>query len=135
MNKPKFRHPDKFQILPWREYIRQNLPPGAEGFVAEDLDLIIRNYTQQDPKGKFMLIELKYGHTKLNIAQQRTFGLIDKLLKTSSENERYLGFYLVQYPHEDPDKCEYVSVNGVKLTLEEFKAFLKFELQVPSYSF
>ena len=48
MNKPKFRHPDKFQVLPWREYIRQNLPPGAEGFVAEDLDLIIRNYTQQD---------------------------------------------------------------------------------------
>jgi len=82
-----------------------------------------------------MLIELKYGHTKLNIAQQRTFGLVDKLLKTSSENERYLGFYLVQYPHEDPDKCEYVIVNGVKLTLEEFKAFLKFELQVPSYSF
>jgi len=55
LNKPKFRHPDKFQVLPWREYIRQNLPSGAEGFVAEDLDLIIRNYTQQTLKGNLCL--------------------------------------------------------------------------------
>lgn len=119
-NKPVFRNPDKFQVLPWREFIRQNLPAGNEGFVAEDLDLIVRIYKHDDPEGKFMLIELKYQQSTLNTAQKRTFGLIDKLLrKADPERKKYFGFYLVQYPFEKPEDCKYVYVNFNKQSCEQ----------------
>ncbi len=37
---PKFRNPDKLQVLPYREWMRLNLPTGKQGMVVEDLDAV-----------------------------------------------------------------------------------------------
>lgn len=136
MKKPVFRHPNKFQVLPWREYIRENIPSGIQGFVYEDLDLVARRFSKEDPIGKFMFIEIKYKDTMLGVAQTRTFGLIDRLLRSADpERKRYVGYYLMQYPDPDPNKCDHIRVNEQQLTMEEFKKWLRFELDIQPYKF
>lgn len=120
--KPVFRHPDLYQVLPWREWIRENIPNGSSGYVAEDLDLIIRRYGKAadgNPDGRFMFIEIKYPGAVMGHAQRMTFGLIHRLLrKADPEHEWYVGFYLVHW------NDGYVDVNGIQKTLEQFKDFL-----------
>lgn len=128
--RPTFRNPDKFQVLPFREWIRNNMPSGRDGFVAEDLDLVVRLYGPRfhtDATGKFMLIELKHGNTQPAIAQQKTFGLIDALLrKADPEQKRYLGYFVVNYDNEDWNVSTF-RINGKPVTLYELKSFLQDE--------
>jgi hypothetical protein len=127
-NRPVFRNPDKFQVLLFRDYLRKHLPGGREGCVIEDLDLIIRLYGKQfntDDDGKFYLFELKFGNARIGIAQQKTFGLIHRLLRMADpRRERYLGYYVINYDNEDWEYANF-SVNGVKLSREEFLNFLQ----------
>jgi len=126
---------------PWREWIRKNILGGPEGYVFEDFDLVpwlvSRRYWRiSDPIGKFMLIEKKYGNSIMETAQIRTFGLIDHTLrKGDPKRKRYMGFYLFQYPDEDPWKCTQVTVNSKTITIDEFKRFLTFDLDIPPYEF
>lgn len=134
--KPELRHPEIIQRIAWRDFIRKHVPPGREGYVAEDLDLVMRCYAAGDPIGKFMLVEFKYDKFGLDHSQRRTFGLIDGLLKKADpERRRYRGYYLLQYPEQDFNKCDHVNVNGRLLTKNELVKFLKFELDVLPYDF
>jgi len=128
-SRPEFRNPDKFQLLPFREWIRRNLPSGSDGFVCEDLDLVVRVFGEwfgQDSIGRFMLIELKFMGTRLGRAQRMTFGLVDRLLRAGDPDaKRYRGYFVLEYSDEDWDLAEF-RVNGVGVTQEELFGFLLF---------
>jgi len=133
---PVFRNPDLFQRLPWREWLRREMPAGPEGWVAEDLDLIVRRYMSSDPVGRFMLVELKYGEAGLGEAQIRTFGLVDGLLRAADpQGRRYLGYYLLQYPELDWERCHGFKVNGLPLSAQGLKKWLVMEIILPAYRF
>jgi len=136
MIKPIFRNPDKFQRLPFRDWIRENLPTGQEGYVVEDLDLIIRACGQNfnsDGIGKFMLIELKYGSTWIGYAQRKTFGLIHQLLRESDPDRiRYIGYFIIQYDDENWDDATF-KVNTVELSRTELLRFLSFDREILAY--
>ena len=131
-----FRNPDLFQVLPWREWIRREMPPGSRGWVAEDLDLVVRRFRRDDPLGMFMFVEIKYATVSLDKAQQWTFGLIDGLLRRADpRGTRYVGYYLLQYPDKDPEKCGSVLVNGRRLWISDFKRWLAFERHIEPMRF
>jgi len=127
---PKFRNPDKFQVLPFRDWLRTNLPNGSNGMVVEDLDLVVRCYGPmygKDGDGMFMLVENKFGMATLGVAQVKTFGLIDRLLRQADpEARRYRGYYLVQYDCEEWEKANF-RINGTPVTREQFMDFWNFK--------
>jgi len=132
----RFRNPDLFQVLPWREWIRREMPPGSRGWVAEDLDLVVRRFGPNDPIGRFMFVEIKYAAISLNTAQKWTFGLIDRLLRRADpKGTRYIGYYLMQYPDKDPEKCNSVTINGQRLCINDFKKWLAFENNIEPMGF
>ena len=134
--KPVFRNDDKIQRLKFRDWFRENMPSGSNGFVVEDLDLVVRWYGRSfdtDADGKFILVELKFGNSTIGIAQQKTFGLIDKLLRlTDPEKKRYLGYFVIQYSDEDWDKSEF-KINGSPISRSDFQDFWKLKHLIPSY--
>lgn len=121
-----FNNPDKYQVLPFREWLRENMPNGKDGFVVEDLDLVVRWFGQRygfDSKGAFMLIDLKFGTSDLGVAQVKTFGLIDEMLRqVDPHQDRYMGFFLVQYDNEDWDLAEF-KINYKAVTRQQFMDF------------
>lgn len=92
-------------VQPFREHFR-NRWPGPESCVVTDLDVVLRVYGRNmgGVHGRFVLMEMKYGHaTPATKGQTKTFGLIDELLRQADPDRlRYLGLYLVTYLHE-PD--------------------------------
>jgi len=124
---PVFRNPDKFQVLPYRDWLRKNQPQGSQGYVVEDLDLLVRGYGPRygtDAKGRFMECELKFYPRNIGPAQKRTFGLRDEMMRRGDpDGERYLGFYVVQYDNEDWDLSKFW-VNGLPMTRDEFHKFI-----------
>ena len=132
--KPVFRNPDKVQVLEWREWMRENMPTGREGFVAEDLDLVVRRYGSLEHgsgDGRFMLIEVKQCNATIGYAQKRTFGLIDRLLRLGDpDSKHYIGFYLINW------NSDHVVVNQKeKLDMAELKSFLLGEMELEPYTF
>src|SRR4029450_4557735 len=99
MTTPVFRNPHLFQVLPLREYIRLNFPSGPEGFVTEDLDLLVRHFGRkysQDLFGRFMLIDHKSLGANLGSAQEWTFKLVHSTLRAGDpKRQRYLGYFLL----------------------------------------
>lgn len=131
MSKPVFRNDDKFQVLKHRDWIRNNKPPGNEGYVVEDLDIVLRIYGTNydtDSTGKFMLLELKFGRAYIDYAQRRTFGQINYMLRKADPGRvRYMGYFVVQYDNDDWDKSEF-TINRVSVTRDEFvNKFLDFD--------
>ncbi len=106
MSTHTFRNPDLFQVLPIREYLRRDpFLNGGQGFVLEDVDLVVRHYGANygtDAKGKFMLIEMKHPGSFMGTAQYKTFGLIDELCRKSDPDRlRYIGFYVLNIAFDD----------------------------------
>ena len=134
MLKPIFRNPDKIQVLPWREWIREELPAPKEGFVVEDLDLIVLQFgpligRKYSDDGKFMLIEIKYEKFDIDYAQRRLFELIHRLLrKADPDKHYYIGFYIITWS----DKGD-ICINGKKISKEQLKQFLMGEIDIPSF--
>lgn len=140
-------HPEEVDL--WREWIRQNVPSGSAGYVIEDIDLlliedtspepwvIIRYYSPRlDPVGKLMAVERKYGNGDMGHAQIRTFGLLDKIARRGDPlRQRWMGYYLLNHPHENPELCDHVLINHKSYTMDEFRKFVKFELDIPPYEF
>ena len=85
--------------------IREELPDGTVGFVAEDLDLIIRHWGPNyglDDVGRFRFVEVKHGEPKIDDAQQWTFSLIDDTCRRGDpDGARYDGFYVVGHNAAD----------------------------------
>ena len=120
---------DEFKTFEW---ISSVLPSSREGYILENVDLLLRRYTQSDKLGTFKIIELKNTkYNRLRKAQELMFGLIDRMLNTSSESYRYEGFYLARIDL----KNKIFIVNDRILTEDEFKSFLQGELQIEPYKF
>ncbi|HFB06890.1 MAG TPA: hypothetical protein ENJ92_00435 [Chloroflexi bacterium] len=132
MAKPRWRGTDA-QRLKFRDWLRVHQPEGNKGYVVEDLDLVLRVYGKRydtDAVGKFILVELKYGNAWIGYAQQKTFGLIDSVLrKGDPTGERYLGYYVVQYDDEDWERANF-KVNRVALSEDEFLRFLQLDAKI-----
>ena len=130
-----FRNPDKIQQLPFRDWLRTNMPNGKDGFVVEDLDLIIRVYGNNyktDQGGKFFLIDLKHGTAWIDNAQKKTFGLMHELLRLADPKHlRYKGFFVVQYSNSDWGKSAF-KVNKVSLDRNALLDFFSFRLEIDS---
>lgn len=111
-----------------REWIRQNLPAGPAGFVAEDLDLVARVYGREfytDATGKLALIEFKLGDAPFGASKERTFRLLDDLCRAGDvAGERYRGFFVVRTPDETWSESTVFNVNGVDLTADQFRLWL-----------
>jgi hypothetical protein len=59
--------------LPWRKWIRENLPSGPEGFCFEDIDGIAVLFDpQRHINKKFMLVEFKWWNVQLDRSQMET---------------------------------------------------------------
>ncbi len=116
-----FRNPE-LGIKEERAFLRSErgptFPVGKQGFVVEDLDIVLRWYATGhcqceywqphpcadcqglDSVGRLRLIEVKYrpnGVALLRPAQKYTFGLLDSMI---GDQERYDGFYVVA--HQQP---------------------------------
>ena len=131
MSTHHFRNPDKFEQQPHRDYLRgAQFPDGRDGFVVEDLDLVLRVFGPRfrtDADGKFRLVEMKFGSAHLGASKERTFGMIDRLLRGADPAMiRYRGFYLVNYTHRDWSLAEFW-VNGHPLSRADFDAWCLFD--------
>jgi hypothetical protein len=118
---------DEFKIFAW---ISSILP--RAGYVLENIDMILRIYEHNtNDLGRFKLLEFKYTNNSLRKGQIFTFGLLDRMLRTSQESDRYEGFYLVNV---DLNNKIFI-VNSITLTEEEFKLFLLGKLKIEPYRF
>lgn len=126
-----FRNPDKVQRLPYREFIREFGPNGREGFVVEDLDIVLRWFGKrygEDADGAVRLVEVKHGSKALETAQIKTFGLLDMGLWLGL-GRRYGGFYVIRTDVEWNQAQEF-RVNKAKLTKDEFLHWLDRDIEI-----
>lgn len=128
MKLPVFRNPDKFQVLPLREYLRRKLPAGSSGCVIEDLDLLVRHFGNNygiDTIGRFMLIEQKHPGSFIEGAQVWTFRLVhDTLRKGDPDRKRYVGYYVLNIAFDSNKNPIFPVTVNRSLSLDE-KQFLK----------
>lgn len=91
---------------PVRSLVRVWCPSASEGVVIEDLDLIVRYYGPRyglDAAGAFALVEFKHSR-RLGVSggQERTFGVLHRVLSQSPESDRrYLGFFVVSWMEDE----------------------------------
>lgn len=130
--KPLFGEHKLFPRTPLREWIRKYVPSPADGYVAEDLDLIFLRYGKaigrdKNADGQFILCEWKLANRELPYAQRRVFSLIDRLLwKADPTGEFYQGFYYICWDGESPT----LLVNGQNITQQQFQMFLMREFPI-----
>lgn len=111
-----------------RDLIRGNghwkMPHGPQGFVAEDLDLVVRWFGPDfnlDSIGRLRLVEMKRSPFYLDTAQVRTFGPLAERLEGW---ERFDGFYVVQTSNEQHDAETIYTIDGLDLSSAEFRQWL-----------
>lgn len=128
MRAPRFRgdiQEEADRTFRMRELLRgrgyRSMPSGPDGFIVEDLDLLLRWKGPRfnlDDAGRFRLIEVRRRGTNLDWAKEWTFGLIHFCLRAFKP--RYDGFYVVQHDNDDFDRATTFWVNGQELTADEF---------------
>jgi len=142
MSDHTFRNPELYQVLPFRDFLREVMPNGREGFVAEDLDLILRWYGPKyhlDSVGLFALVEIKVGNAPISIGRSKnmTFGLIDRIIRMGDKDlqKRYRGWYVIVTNSLEWECCDYFWVNGIKLTPSTFIDWLSLDYEMNAYQF
>ena len=139
MSEHVFRNPDKIQQLPCRDFLRIEMPNGKDGFICEDLDLVLRWHSKDfmtDDVGMFALVEIKVGlKTALGHSKEMTFGMIDYLIRSSTESQRYKGFFVIRTTIPDWNACTFFSVNDVHLSRDDFLNWCKGTKCVDPYGF
>jgi hypothetical protein len=128
-----YEHTTVEGILPWREWIRDALPTGSDGFTFEDIDGLAAVHGNLARSGsKFMLLEIKWWGTKLDYSQKFNFERVHRLLRKADPFKReYAGFYILEWPRE---RGPYVRLNYRHLLeWDQLEKFLLFRLRYPSY--
>lgn len=135
---PVFRNPDKFQVLPVREYIRKMCPGPSDGLVVEDLDLVPLIYgpligRHKNDDGKFMLVEIKHTGFGIKYAQTRLFAMMDRLLRLGDPHGKfYIGFYVLNW---DNNANKPIALNGKPCNEDKFKEWITGKTQIDPYDF
>lgn len=118
--------------LPWRKWVRENLPRGPEGFVFEDVDGVAVLFDPRTHTNRaFMLLEFKWWGVALDRSQIETLRMIDELLRAGDpRRELYKGVFTVEWHRRD----EFVRINYQQpLSHDRFRQFLLFQVNLPSY--
>jgi hypothetical protein len=88
---------------PFRDWIRDKCPAGKDGFVCEDLDLVINCFGKligrsHSEDGRIKLIEKKFNR-EMKYPQRRTFELLDRLARAGDpDRKHYRGLYTLKMP-------------------------------------
>jgi len=133
-----FRNPDKLQVLPIREYIRENCPGPGAGLVVEDLDLVPLQYgpligRHKNADGQFMLVEVKHPGFGIGYAQKRLFMMMDRLLRLGDpEGKFYIGFYVLNW---NDGANRPIALNGKPCDAEMFNNWISGKMHIEPYSF
>lgn len=75
------------------------MPDARDGFVALDLDLLVRWYGPNygtDATGRLALVEIKHRNADLGNGSKSTLRLLDAMLRRGDTERRYLGLYLLR---------------------------------------
>lgn len=126
---------------PRREWIRQQLPKGNEGFVFEDLDGFISIFPKNGNgrERKHLLIEHKWNVIQLPRHQEITFQELHQAMRRGDPT--YVGFYLVTFPgiersgEDDEYEIDFhrnPRVNGIELSWDNLKLFYQGEVKIRS---
>lgn len=150
MHRYPWKNIGTYELHDYREFIKQYLPHGSDGFVVEDVDAVIRVYSDSfgtDSTGMFMFLEFKEitprvtypSDIKLGTAQSITFKLIDRMLRTASDlpntydTGRYKGYFVVKYQDIDNYSLARFHITALSsgntghLNAPEFMDFLKMQ--------
>lgn len=117
--------------LPWRKFIRENLPKGFEGFVCEDVDLVVRLFDPATGKvQRLMLLETKWWNVQLDRSQLETLRQMDEMLRRGDTEGIYAGCYVLEWHRTD----EFARIN-YQHTLAHYRLpeFFLGNLKYPSY--
>jgi len=128
----RFHHPDLVEQRHERDFIRSHCPNGRDGFIAEDLDLVLRAFGptyQTDGRGRIRLVEIKFGNASLGPSKRMTFGLIDEGLRKGL-GPRYDGLYVVRTESRTWEESSSFNVNGTVLDRDEFVAWLNWDASI-----
>lgn len=117
-----------FQI---RELIRGRkgfmpMPTGQQGFVVEDLDLVLRWYGEKyglDDKGRLRLIELRRegkDNGYLGGSKNHTLGWMDEAFWSYHGVDRYDGLFVVEHSDDNADEGTTFWVNKEELDVRGF---------------
>lgn len=119
------------QELPLRAFIRRHCPASL---VVQDLDLVLRVFAEDNPLGRFRLVEHKTAGAGLTNGQLMTFGVIDALLRLADPDAWYYeGFYVLATRRADIETLTEFSVNDVRLDRAQFIAWVSFDgVSVPA---
>ncbi len=95
-----YEHTRDEQLLPWRQWCRDYMPSGKDGFTFEDIDGMVTLHGPLSPRGqRFMLLEYKWMDVALDFSQVKNFRLLHQMLRRADPS-RYIydGFYIVEWP-------------------------------------
>jgi len=111
----EYRGADGGQEHPYMQNVRANWP-GPKHVVQTDVDQIIRRYSNDNPKGTFILIEYKHGdQLQMTGGQSNTLGLLDELCRKSDlKSAHYRGLFLINY--EQNSNGDFVPLKVTKVT-------------------
>ena len=130
-----FRSKD-LKNLPERQWNRDNMPEGKEGFIVEDIDMVIVNYDTEikGDSGTILLIEKKNPLEPFNYAQKNLFSIINALLRKSDpDRKKYRGFYLVRWYDNYVTVNEKVRLSRIGGKHSEYGKWLSGEFEIDSY--
>jgi hypothetical protein len=120
----RFRQSAEESIYQLRELLRgrkyRQMPSGPEGFVVEDLDLVLRWYGPTfglDSIGRMRLCEVKRWGTRLKTAQNYTWGMLAERLEGW---DRFDGLYVIETFDDDHDEDTTYRIDGIELSSSEF---------------
>jgi hypothetical protein len=123
------RNPDVAPPLDYREWMREHCPSSQEGLTVDDADIVSMRYgplAGGARPGLLKLIEIKHNNGRMTLSQKHSYRTMHDLMRAADPNhEKYEGFYLVHWGPDGPR-----SINGRKVTNEEFVKFMTGELKV-----
>jgi hypothetical protein len=115
-----------------RDIMRSRMPNARDGYVALDLDGILRWYGPTyglDADGMVALLEVKHGDAELIPGQRRTFALLDRWLRRGADPGRYRGWYLL---HDYGDDTFRFHCMTDRIDVDQLVAWLNFAWQAPA---
>lgn len=126
-------HEEAERTYRMRELLRGNgyqpMPSGSEGFVVQDLDLVLAWHGQRfglDRPGRVRLTEMRRWGKRLDGSKVWTFGLLDTMLRQSPwADARYDGFYVVEHSDDRFDRSTRYRVEGAELDSDEFLSWVE----------